>query len=357
MGDKPRVTSGLLIHCWSILLILILSNTCPAFDKVKFVAISDPHLSIPQQKGVVDSYRLASKTQRLTQHTVAEINKIPDLQFVLVAGDLTQEAEPWNIDELRRILDGLKVPYFVVLGNHDISLVPHEKKDQPAGPSKYTVAGAFMGASGGMTPGMTYYAHEVAPGLVLIGLDTTRPQVFVPEAGLNDFGGAIDPGQMRWLEATLQKNQGKTIMVLMHHSLVPWSEGDRTNHNFWRWFWIDNADAVKALFQKYGVKLVFSGHRHISAQYRQVEDIFCFSTPPLSTYPMRYVVYEMDPRELSWEAKDVSAAPEMWELARKNFLASTWWRGPDHPRTPEGDQKYLEFYEGPSTLKGRIRYN
>jgi 3',5'-cyclic-AMP phosphodiesterase len=338
-------------------LVLSLASFCWAFDKVKFVAISDPHISIPQQKGVSDGYRLGLKTQMLTENTVAEIDKIPDLNFVLVAGDLTQDAEPWNIDELRRILDGIKVPYYVVLGNHDLSLVPHEKKDQPVSLSKYTVAGAFTGKSGGMTPGMTYYAHEVAPGLVLIGLDTTRPQTFVPEAGLNDFGGRVDAGQMRWLESVLTQNQGKTIVVLMHHNLVPWSEGDKTNHNAWRWFWIDNAEEVKALFKRYGVKLVISGHRHISTNYQKVDNIFCCSTPPLSTYPMRYTVYEMTPKELSWEVKDVPASPEVWALAKKNFLENKWWRGPDHPMTPEGDLKYLELYESPSTLKGKISYN
>jgi 3',5'-cyclic AMP phosphodiesterase CpdA len=162
---------------------------------------------------------------------------------------------------------------------------------------------------------------------------------------------------MRWLESVLKKNQGKTIVVLMHHNLVPWSEGDKENHNAWRWFWIDNAEEVKALFKRYGVKLVISGHRHISTNYQKVDNIFCFSTPPLSTYPMRYTVYEMTPKELSWEVKDVPTSPEVWELAKKNFLANKWWRGPDHPMTPEGDRKYLELYESPSTLKGKISYN
>ncbi|MDP1990485.1 MAG: metallophosphoesterase [Syntrophales bacterium] len=171
----------------------------------------------------------------LAENTVAEINKIPDVKFVLLSGDLTQDAEPWNIDALRKILDGLKVPYYVTLGNHDLSRVPHEKKDQPITLSKYTVAGAFIGNSGGMTPGMTYYTHEIAKDLVLVNLDSSCAQVFVPEAGLNDFGGAIDPGQMRWLEATLKKNQKKTMVVLIHHNLVAWSEGDKTNHNSWGW--------------------------------------------------------------------------------------------------------------------------
>ena len=327
-----------------------------AFDKVKFVAISDPHISIPQQKGVTDGYKLGLKTQMLTENTVAEINKIPDLKFVLVAGDLTQDAEPWNIDELRKILDGLKVPYFVTLGNHDLSRVPHEKKDQPITLSKYTVAGAFIGKSGGMLPGMTYYSHEVAEDLVLITLDSSRAQVFVPEAGLNDFGAKIDTGQMRWLESVLKKNQKKTVIILTHHSAVPWCEGDKTNYNSWRWFWMDNAEEIRALLKKYGVKLVFSGHRHISTRYQYVDDIYHFITPAISTYPMRYTVYEMTPKELSWEVKNVPAPPEVWELAKKNFLADKWWRDADQPDTPEGNQKYLEFYESPGTMKGKVSY-
>jgi hypothetical protein len=54
--------------------------------------------------------------------------------------------------------------------------------------------------------------------------------------------------------------------------------------------------------------------------------------------------------------KDVPASPEIWEAAKKNFLANKWWRGPDHPETPEGNQKYLDFYEGAATLKGEVTF-
>jgi 3',5'-cyclic AMP phosphodiesterase CpdA len=339
-----------------LLLGVCLLNAGCAFDRVKFAVVSDPHISIPQQKGVADGYKLGLKTQMLTENTVAELNKIPGLKFVLVAGDLTQDAEPWNIDELRRILDQLKVPYYVTLGNHDLSRVPHEKKDQPITLSKYTVAGAFTGWSGGMVPGMTYYSHEVAKNLVLVTLDTSRAQVFVPEAGLNDFGAKIDAGQMRWLENVLEANQKKTVIILTHHSAVPWCEGDKTNHNAWRWFWMDNANEIRALLKKYGVKLVFSGHRHISTRYQEVDGTYHFVHPALSTYPMRFTIYEMTPNQLSWEVKDVPASPEVWELAKKNFLADKWWRGPDHTQTPDGDKKYLEFYESKGTMKGTVTY-
>ena len=71
---------------------------------------------------------------------------------------------------------------------------------------------------------------------------------------------------------------------------------------------------------------------------------------------MRYTVYEMTPKGLKWEVKDVPAPQEILDLARKNFLANKWWRGPDHPETPEGNQKYLDFYESNWTLKGEVKF-
>lgn len=347
---------GLLSIIGILVLVFFTASLAIPFEKVKFAVISDPHISIPQQKGVSDGFKLGLKTVMLTESVVAEINKIAELKFVLVAGDLTQDAEPWNLDEVRRILDQLKVPYFVVLGNHDLSKVPHEKRDQPVTLSKYTVAGAFIGRSGGMTPGMTYYSQTLAKDLVLVALDASRAQVFVPGVNSNDFGGKIDVGQMRWLESILKANHKKTVIMLTHHNLVAWGEGDKTNYNNFGWFRMDNAEDVRALLKRYGVKLVFSGHRHISTRYQKVDDIYCFVNPAISTYPMRYTVYEMTPNELTWEVKDIPAPAEVWELAKKNFLADKWWRGPDHPDTSEGNQKYLEFYESPETMKGKIVY-
>jgi hypothetical protein len=54
--------------------------------------------------------------------------------------------------------------------------------------------------------------------------------------------------------------------------------------------------------------------------------------------------------------KNIPAPSDVWELAKKNFLADKWWRGPDHTDTPEGNQKYLEFYESPGTMKGKVTY-
>ena len=76
--------------------------------------------------------------------------------------------------------------------------------------------------------------------------------------------------------------------------------------------------------------------------------------PALSTYPMRYTVYEMTPKGLKYEVKDVPVPAEIWELARKNFLANKWWRDADQPGYPGGKQEIPGFYESPWTMKGDV---
>jgi 3',5'-cyclic AMP phosphodiesterase CpdA len=171
-----------------------------------------------------------------------------------------------------------------------------------------------------------------------VTLDTSRAQVFVPEAGLNDFGGKVEAGQMRWLENTLKANQKKTIIVLTHHSAVPWCEGDKKNHNSWGWFRMDNGDEVRALFKKYGVKAV-SGHRHISTGIRSGWNHQSF-IPPFQPIH-RFTVYDMTKR-FKYEVKDVPAG-DVWELARRTSWQTSG--GMQTNRIPQRKQEVLDFYE------------
>ena len=332
-------------------------ESLPAFDNIKFALITDFHLVISEQKGNSDGYRLGLKTVSILEKTVEEFNRDSDLDFVLVAGDLTVDAEPWNVDKTKEILSRLKAPYYVILGNHDSSPIRHNKKDQPVGLSKYAVSNTFIGKSGGgMEPGRTYYAREVAKDLLLVALDTTHLQIWDPAAGMANFSGSIDPAQMVWLEKTLAVNKGKTIIVMQHHGAVPFAEGDKTNHNNWGWFMIENGDAVQALYKKYGVKAVLSGHHHISTRAQNVDGVYHITNAPLTSYPMRYTMYNVTPKGLSYEAKDVPVPAEWHELVKKNFLASKWWRDAEHTMTPEDDAKYLEFYEGTADIMASLNF-
>jgi len=324
-----------------------------AFEKVKFAVISDPHISLPAL-GVTDGFKLGTKTVEFLRTVVDELNKISDLDFVLVCGDLTLDGEPWNIDAVKALLDELVTPYYVVLGNHDISLVPTEKKpDVITGVSRWTIVSAFQGGRGGFAmDGRSYYVRELAPDLVLVALDTTHVSQFY------GWGGEVSAPQLRWLKEVLAANADKFVIVLAHHNFVAWhsDEVDDPLGKKWYQFLADNAAEVREIFAANDVELVLTGHRHISTRYKEVDGVYYFVNPSTCTYPMRYTVYELTPTSLSWRVFDVPAPQEVWDLAKANFLANEWWRPSDAPKTPEGDRKYLEFYEAPAFLEGTVTF-
>jgi len=290
----------------------------------------------------------------LLQAAVAAVNEIPDLDFVLVPGDLTSDGEPWNIDAVKAILDELVVPYYVILGNHDISLVPTEEKPNViTGVSRWTIVSAFQGDRGGFAmDGQSYYVRELAPGLVLVALDTTRVSQFY------GWGGQVSGPQLRWLKQVLEANKEKFVVVMAHHNFVAWHP-DEVNDPLgkkWYWFLVDNAAEVRDIFAANDVELVITGHRHISTRYKEVDGVYYFVNPSTCTYPMRYTVYELTPTSLSWKVFDVPAPQEVWELAKANFLANEWWRPSDAPKTPEGDKVYLAFYEGADFIEGTVTF-
>lgn len=53
------------------------------------------------------------------ERSVADINSLSEVAFVLVTGDVTEFGSRKELEEARRILDGLKKPWYAVPGNHD----------------------------------------------------------------------------------------------------------------------------------------------------------------------------------------------------------------------------------------------
>src|SRR5262245_61220701 len=90
-----------------------------------FALISDPHVTVPNpQTGwclpeIPKEPTLFGHSVELLETAIAEINALADLDFVLVAGDLTKDSEPYNHDKARELLTRFRKPVFCVSGNHD----------------------------------------------------------------------------------------------------------------------------------------------------------------------------------------------------------------------------------------------
>jgi 3',5'-cyclic-AMP phosphodiesterase len=185
---------------------------------------------------------------------LADLHK-PDrgADVLLVAGDLTSEAEPRDVARVRQLLDGwgtLGKQYFVARGNHDR---PHVGADY-AGCTVVPSATDHHDCWGDVFPyrRQTLTTHEVG-GLRLVGLDTTT---------LDAAGGTLDDSQLADLAAELRHDRDRPTLLFGHHpvtyeSAVTTAAGPT--------FDLDQTKArrLEALYQRTpGVFFHHSGHTH-----------------------------------------------------------------------------------------------
>ena len=165
------------------------------FNDVSFAVISDSHLAVGAKDGLV----MAGSSVRILEMVVTDLNRMRDLDFVLVTGDLLNNGEVWAAEKAREILDTLRVPYFVVLGNHDYTPIPPQGHSGPF-PQGLSRAGFMEIFAGHGGAGRMHSAHfetvpigcwslDPVPGLHLVGLNTTV---------IGESGGHVTEPVLHW---------------------------------------------------------------------------------------------------------------------------------------------------------------
>jgi 3',5'-cyclic-AMP phosphodiesterase len=152
-------------------------------------------------------YRKVPTNDQLRQ-AVAHLNAFkPPPDAVIASGDLTDHGREEEYSVLREILSPLKVPVFVIPGNHD---------------NREVLLKAFTAEDYMPPPGAPFvnYAIDDYP-IRLIGLDTSVP---------GHHHGELCEERLRWLERTLLARSDAPTLIFMHHP--PFRTGIR---------WMDSA--------------------------------------------------------------------------------------------------------------------
>ena len=93
-----------------ILWILIFSAASFAQKKpFRFAFLSDTHIGSPDGKAEEDLRR-----------TVNDINNRNDIDFVVITGDITELGTNEELPRAKKLLDSLRVKYYIIPGNHDV---------------------------------------------------------------------------------------------------------------------------------------------------------------------------------------------------------------------------------------------
>jgi 3',5'-cyclic AMP phosphodiesterase CpdA len=133
-------------------------------------------------------------TQAALANCIDHVNGLdPRPDLVLATGDLADRALPEDYPLLRRMLDRLDMPAYVLPGNHD---------DRAA-------MRACFGDLGYLPPdgSFLHYTLESWP-LRLIGIDTVLP---------GEVGGGLCADRLRWLADRLAEQPERPTVIFMHH--------------------------------------------------------------------------------------------------------------------------------------------
>lgn len=181
--------------------------------------------------------------ERLASGLAADITaQHPDL--VVISGDFTQVGSSEEFVVAEKFLDTLTVPFFAVPGNHDVPARNLWRRF-------FDPYGLYR----------RYIDDELEPfmqmdGVAIAGIKTSRRM----RLEMNWSHGAINRDQLADLEARFAKAAHDAIRIVVAHHPLLQPEGPVTTPMRL----VDRADMALETFARLGVRLVLSGHFHLS---------------------------------------------------------------------------------------------
>ena len=282
-------------------------NTVMNDTGVKIMVISDPHLLAPSLVGnSMATKQLAANDMKLVLESDLIVGRMVDEiikekpQLLLITGDLTFNGSRASHERLVSHLERLEqagVRTLVIPGNHDINC-PYSKSysGEVAEPVATVSSEEFAqlysrcgyGAGSKRDPNSLSYTCEPVDGLMLLCIDSNRYSE--NRRGINGEKvvyhneGAVKPETQEWIKTQLDdaKAGGKRVIALMHHHLVEHIDGEaKLLPNYI----VANHEQVARVLREGGVKVVFTGHLHIT-DAATIDGITDVATGSASTYPL-----------------------------------------------------------------------
>lgn len=288
-----------------------------------FALIADPHITIPnpetgwQCPAIPNESTMYRQSVELLEAAIAEIDAVADVDFVLVAGDLTKDSEPYNHDRARQLFARFRRPVYCVPGNHDqprsARLRPPAYLDPAVLPVAMPAIPRLYGDFGFKETGRAAFSCNPTPDIHLVGLCSNKP---------NSDSGWIAPDILAWLDHDLEvnRNGGREPMIMLHHSIVDHVPGETVDPTF-AWFHVENAEALKAILRKHGVRITLTGHLHIQ-DVKEEAGLYNIVTASLAGYPHAYRILTLRDGVLEIRSHRLRAIPSCPDLQQHSRAAA-----------------------------------
>ena len=281
---------------------------------VRFAVLTDTHVSAPEI--VYDTLQtLDSITQRdtmlITPREVpgeALLNlalctkdvRSQQVDFILHAGDMTEDGDSLALVRVRALLDSTEIPYYVTSGNHETMWSRSALQDLKA-----------------VFDSVRFVQNR--DGLLFLGLNSA------PVMHMSD--GHIAPQDTLWLRQWLDSLGTQPTFVVTHYPIF---NGETDN-------WYD----LTGILRQYNTQVVISGHKHVSQHQTidGIDNVVCRSMLPDEEGAIGYTIVEIDDTDIRFSERVLPGvnAPE------------TNWLGSERPKF-NLPLKRREFPEPDTTL-------
>ncbi len=238
----------------AILSILLLQNSVLA-NVIKFVQVTDSHFIAK------DKYRT-----EVLKETVKSINKEKDISFVVFTGDNIDSPKEAYLPDFVKIINKLDVPYYLVIGNHDVF--------KNNGLSKAHYLEIVRDNNCFYKYRKTNYVFK-QDGFVFIVLDGAKE--VIPGSI-----GYYKEDTLNWLEKQLKKHKNEPVIILQHFPIVAAKE--RPTHTVYQ------KEKYLDIIDKYdNVVSIVAGHLHVNSEVMR-NGVYHITSPTLLSTPPVYKI-------------------------------------------------------------------
>lgn len=274
MMGRLRCSLGLLL----VVVLLLIAGACDekGESQFSFAILTDLHIGR-------DVYLVDGNEYDRLQRAVEEIKRASEkhkIKFAMILGDIANAGEKAELLRAKEALDGLTVPYFPLLGNHDVwpySGDPADRYFQDVFNEgffkkqfeKLGIKPADWQRQVSSNPPWLQNYRLDYQGIHFVGLDfVSREPAPAGQPGVGPWAEPFAKSEA-WLRQSLQHQGGKTIVAFSHHPLLYGVDSFKMLHPPT----VEMMGRIKADIQKNGNKVInFAGHSHDNDIISEIEN-------------------------------------------------------------------------------------
>lgn len=246
----------------SFIICIMLSAGSVFANNIKFAQITDAHMTVESEF-----------SQRVLEYAIKDINSNPEISFVVFTGDNIDFPSVENLRLFNSIIKKLKIPYYIVLGNHDV----YKNKQM----SKVQYFEILREHKPFMRQRSANYKFK-KNNFLFVTVDGAKEVIPGP-------AGYYRNDTLSWLDKVLTKNKKKSIIIFQHFPIEypNNSEGRLKTHRTYK------VEEYRQMLSKHNnVLAILSGHFHVNDEIMK-DGVYHISTPSLIAVPHSYKIVDI----------------------------------------------------------------